>query len=43
MKGCTGLLKERVKRGDLLLQGMIHDGRSGAVVEMTMSAVTTRW
>jgi 2-keto-3-deoxy-L-rhamnonate aldolase RhmA len=34
MKGCTGLLKERVKRGDLLLQGMIHDGRSGAVVEM---------
>ena len=34
MKGCTGLLKERVKQGDILLQGMIHDGRSGAVVEM---------
>lgn len=34
MKGCTGYLKERVKRGDVLLQGMIHDGRSGAVVEM---------
>lgn len=34
MKGCTGFLKERVRRGDVLLQGMIHDGRSGAVVEM---------
>ena len=34
MKGCTGYLKERVRRGDVLLQGMIHDGRSGAVVEM---------
>ncbi len=34
MKGCTGRLKERVRRGDLLLQGMVHDGRSGAVVEM---------
>ena len=34
MRGCTGQLKARVKRGDILLQGMIHDGRSGAVVEM---------
>ena len=34
MKGCTGLLKKRVKRGDILLQGIVTDGRSGTVVEM---------
>ena len=34
MKGCTGLLKERVKRNDLLLVGCIMDCRSGSAVEM---------
>jgi 2-keto-3-deoxy-L-rhamnonate aldolase RhmA len=34
MKGCTGHLKARIKRGDTLLQGMIHECRSGVAVEM---------
>lgn len=34
MKGCTGLLKERVRRKDILINGCIMDSRSGAVVEM---------
>ena len=34
MRGCTGLLKERVKNGDMLLVGCIMDCRSGAAVEM---------
>jgi 2-keto-3-deoxy-L-rhamnonate aldolase RhmA len=34
MKGCTGLLKKRVSRGDLLLVGCIMDCRSGSAVEM---------
>lgn len=34
MKGCTGLLKERVRRKELLITGCIMDSRSGAVVEM---------
>lgn len=34
MKGCTGLLKQRVKNGDLLLVGCIMDCRSGSAVEM---------
>ncbi len=34
MQGCTGLLKERVRQGDLLLVGCIMDCRSGSAVEM---------
>ena len=34
MQGCTGLLKKRVKRGDMLLVGCIMDCRSGSAVEM---------
>ncbi len=34
MRGCTGLLKERVKNGDMLLVGCIMDCRSGSAVEM---------
>lgn len=34
MKGCTGLLKKRVKNGDMLLVGCIMDCRSGSAVEM---------
>lgn len=34
MQGCTGLLKERVRRKDVLITGCIMDSRSGAVVEM---------
>jgi 2-keto-3-deoxy-L-rhamnonate aldolase RhmA len=34
MRGCTGLLKERVRNGDMLLVGCIMDCRSGAAVEM---------
>lgn len=34
MQGCTGLLKKRVQKKDLLLVGCIMDSRSGAVVEM---------
>lgn len=34
MRGCTGLLKERVKNGDMLLFGCIMDCRSGSAVEM---------
>ena len=34
MKGCTGLLKERVRRKDVLITGCIMDSRSGVVVEM---------
>ena len=34
MKGCTGKLKERVKKKEVLITGCIMDSRSGAVVEM---------
>ncbi len=34
MKGCSGLLRERVARKDVLITGCIVDSRSGAVVEM---------
>ena len=34
MRGCTGLLKERVRNGDMLLVGCIMDCRSGSAVEM---------
>lgn len=34
MKGCTGMLKKRVKNGDTLLVGCIMDCRSGTAVEM---------
>ena len=34
MQGCTGLLKERVRRKDILIAGCIMDSRSGAAVEM---------
>ncbi|MEI6970321.1 MAG: aldolase/citrate lyase family protein [bacterium] len=34
MKGCTGLLKRRVKKGDMLLVGCIMDSRSGTAIEM---------
>jgi 2-keto-3-deoxy-L-rhamnonate aldolase RhmA len=34
MKGCTGVLKERVRNGDLLLVGCIMDCHSGSAVEM---------
>lgn len=32
MKGCTGLLKERVTRKDILINGCIMDSRFGAAV-----------
>jgi 2-keto-3-deoxy-L-rhamnonate aldolase RhmA len=33
MKGCTGKLRQRAQKGDVLLVGCIMDSRSGAVVE----------
>ncbi len=34
MKGCTGLLKNRVRNKEILLTGCIVDCRSGSVIEM---------
>ena len=34
MQGCTGLLKQRIQKRDVLLTGCIMDSRSGAAVEM---------
>jgi len=34
MKGCTGILKQKIKNREILLHGCVHDSRSGAVIEM---------
>ncbi len=34
MRGCTGVLKKRVAKGEVLLVGCIMDSRSGSAVEM---------
>ena len=34
MKGCTGKLKQKIRKREVLLHGCIMDSRSGAVVEM---------
>ena len=34
MRGCTGALKQRIARGDLLITGCVMDCRSGSAVEM---------